>query len=145
MDWSEYEAHWYVSETVGGYGWSAKMSLYSSSKLGTYTVNWSNENIGTFPVTTTVAVREYTALAETCLAQSVTAFDPETAEWTEGDAVDISSYSITPQTNGIYFAQGGKLIGQHIDRELHIPQDGLVRRFKAVGKHFADTCWRCKG
>lgn len=141
MDWAEYEAHWYVSETVGGYGWSAKMSLYSSSKIPTDTANWSNDNIGEFPVTTTVAMRDYSPLFETCLAQSVTAFDPETAEWTEGDAVDISSYSITPQTNGIYFAQGDKLIGQHIDRELHIPQDGLVRRFKAVDGHFVDAVW----
>ena len=141
MDWAEYEAHWYVSETVGGYGWSAKMSLYSSSEVHPGTGNWSNDNIGEFPVTTTVTMRDYPTRFETSLAQSVTAFDPETAEWTEGGAVDISSYSITPQTNGIYFAQGGKLIGQHIDRELHIPQDGLVRRFKAVGKHFADTCW----
>ena len=141
MDWAEYEAHWYVSETVGGYGWSAKMSLYSSSKLGTGTFNWSNENIGTFPVTTTVAMRDYPSLTETYPAQSVTAFNAETAEWTEGDSVDISSYSITPQTNGIYFAQDGKLIGQLIDRELHIPENGLVRRFKAVDGHFVDTVW----
>jgi hypothetical protein len=86
-------------------------------------------------------MRDYPSLTETSLAQSVTAFNPETAEWMEGDAVDISSYSITPQTNGIYFAQGGKLIGQHIDRELHIPQDGLVRRFKAVDGHFVDAVW----
>ena len=142
MDWAEYSAHWYVSETIGGYGWSAKMSLYSSSEIHTGTVNWSNDNIGEFPVTiTTIAMRDYPALTETSLAQSVTAFDPETAEWTEGDSVDISSYSITPQTNGIYFAQDGKLIGQPIDRELHIPKDGLVRRFKAVDGHFVDTVW----
>ncbi|MBR2911727.1 MAG: hypothetical protein IKC05_08960, partial [Lentisphaeria bacterium] len=140
MDWAEYSAHWYVSETIGGYGWSAKMSLYSSSEIHTGTVNWSNDNIGEFPVTiTTIAIRDYPALTETYPAQSVTAFDPETAEWTEGDSVDISSYSITPQTNGIYFAQDGKLIGQPIDRELHIPKDGLVRRFKAVDGHFVDT------
>ena len=141
MDWTEYEAHWYVSETVGGYGWSAKMSCYGFSEIPNGTGNWSNDNIGEFPVTTTVAMRDYSPLTETSLAQSVTAFDPDTAEWTEGDAVDISSYSITPQTNGIYFAQGGKLIGQHIDRELHIPEDGLVRRFKAVDGHFVDTVW----
>ncbi|MBR1951743.1 MAG: hypothetical protein IKA32_04160, partial [Lentisphaeria bacterium] len=141
MDWAEYSAHWYVSETIGGYGWSAKMSLYSSSEIHTGTVNWSNDNIGEFPVTTTVAMSDYPALTETYPAQSVTAFDPETAEWTEGDSVDISSYSITPQTNGIYFAQDGKLIGQPIDRELHIPKDGLVRRFKAVDGHFIDTVW----
>ncbi len=141
MDWAEYSAHWYVSETVGGYGWSAKMSCYSSAEIPNGTVNWSNDNIGEFSVTTTITNETISSLTETSLAQSVTAFDPETAEWTEGDAVDISSYSITPQTNGIYFAQGGKLIGQPIDRELHIPEDGLVRRFKAVDGHFVDAIW----
>ena len=141
MDWAEYEAHWYVSETVGGYGYSAKMSCYGFAEIPNGTGNWSNENIGTFPVTTTVAMRDYPSLTETYPAQSVTAFNAETAEWTEGDSVDISSYSITPQTNGIYFAQDGKLIGQPIDRELHIPENGLVRRFKAVDGHFVDTVW----
>lgn len=142
MEWAEYEAHWYISETIGGYGWSAKMSCHDSGEdVPSGANNWSNEMIGNFSVTTSVVETTITSLSETALAQSVTAFNAETAEWTEGEAVDISSYSITPQTNGIYFAQGGKLVGQHIDRELHIPQEGLVRRFKSVGKHFADTCW----
>lgn len=140
-EFAEYSAHWYVSETVGGYGSSAKMSCYSSAEIPSGTVNWSNDNIGSFPVTTTITNETISSLAETSLAQSVTAFDPETAEWTEGDSVDISSYSVTPSTNGIYFAQDGKLIGQLIDRELHIPENGLVRRFKAVDGHFVDTVW----
>ena len=142
MDWAEYEAHWYVSETVGGYGLNARMSCYNSGEnVPDGANNWSNENIGSFSVTTTITNETISSLAETYLAQSVTAFDPDTAEWTEGDSVDISSYSITPQTNGIYFAQDGKLIGQPIDRELHIPENGLVRRFKAVNGHFVDTVW----
>lgn len=141
MDWAEYEAHWYISETIGGYGWSAKMSCYNSAEIPNGTANWSNDMVGSFSVTTAITPETISSLTETSLAQSVTAFDPETADWTEGGAVDISSYSITPQTNGIYFAQGGKLIGQHIDRELNIPEDGLVRRFKTVDGHFVDKVW----
>jgi hypothetical protein len=142
MDWSEYEAHWYISETVGGYGWSSKMSCYNSKEvIPSGSVNWYNENIGEFAVTTAITNTEVTTLEETYLAKSITAFNAENSEWTEGDTVDISSYSVTPQTNGVYFAQDGKLIGQHIDRELHIPENGLVRRWKAVDGHFVDTVW----
>ena len=141
MDWAEYEAHWYVAETIGGYGYSAKMSCYGSSKIPSGVATWSNDMIGEFSATTSVAEETITSLTETTMAKSVTAFDDETAEWSEGGDVDISSYSITPQTNGIYFAQEGKLIGPPVDRELHIPEDGLVRRFKAVDGHFVDTIW----
>ena len=138
-EWSEFEKCWYI-DTSSHISYESKLR-FDGENIPSGTNNWHTSYYGDVSVTTSVVETTITSLSETALAQSVTAFNAETAEWTEGEAVDIQEFSVTPQTNGIYFAQGGKLIGQHIDRELHIPQDGLVRRFKAVGKHFADTCW----
>ena len=139
-EWSDSSSQWFIGTSPTSYGWSALL-YYEGADIPAGSATWQNMDYGNATVTTTITNETVSSLTETSLAQSVTAFDPETAEWTEGGAVDISSYSVTPQTNGIYFAQGGKLIGQHIDRELHIPEDGLVRRFKAVDGHFADKVW----
>jgi hypothetical protein len=139
-EWSDFSNHWFISETKDGYGNSAK-AYFEGDNIPSGANNWYSWEIGTLSIPTEVTNTEVTALSETFLARSITAFNAETSEWTEGDTVDISSYSLLPQTNGIYFAQGGKLIGQHIDRELHIPENGLVRRFKAVDGHFVDTVW----
>ena len=138
-EWSEFEKCWYI-DTSSYISYESKLR-FDGKNIPSGTNNWHTSYYGDVSVTTSVVETTITSLSETALAQSVTAFNAETAEWAEGEAVDIQEFSITPQTDGIYFAQGKKLIGQHIDRELHIPQDGLVRRFKAVGKHFADTCW----
>lgn len=139
-EWAEYSSQWFIGTSTTSYGWSALL-YYEGADIPAGEATWKNMDYGSATVTTTITNETISSLTETSLAQSVTAFDPDTAEWTEGDSVDISSYSITPQTNGIYFVQGGKLIGQPIDRELHIPKDGLVRRFKAVDGHFVDTVW----
>ncbi len=139
-EWSEYNSQWFIGTSTTSYGYGALL-YYEGTDIPSGENTWQNSEYGNATVTTTITNETISSLTETSLAQSVTAFDPETAEWTEGDSVDISSYSITPQTNGIYFVQGGKLIGQPIDRELHIPEDGLVRRFKAVEGHFVDTIW----
>jgi hypothetical protein len=139
-EWSDTGSQWFIGTSPTSYGWGALL-YYEGENIPSGSAIWQNMDYGSAPVTTDITNEEVSSLTETTMVQSVTAFDPETAEWTEGDSVDISSYSITPQTNGIYFAQGGKLIGQHIDRELHIPEDGLVRRFKSVDGHFVDTVW----
>ena len=139
-EWSDSSSQWFIGTSPTSYGGSALL-YYEGADIPAGSATWQNMNYGNATVTTTITNETISSLTETSLAQSVTAFDPETAEWTEGDSVDISSYSVTPSTNGIYFAQDGKLIGQLIDRELHIPENGLVRRFKAVDGHFVDTVW----
>ena len=139
-EWSDSSSQWFIGTSPTSYGGSALL-YYEGADIPAGSATWQNMNYGNATVTTTITNETISSLTETSLAQSVKAFDPETAEWTEGDSVDISSYSVTPSTNGIYFAQDGKLIGQLIDRELHIPENGLVRRFKAVDGHFVDTVW----
>ena len=141
-EWADYNAHWYVSTSIGSYGWRAKLSCYSSgANIPSGTATWSSDMVGDVTAATTVRVKDYPSSAEKALAVEVTGFDDDNADWLTGNSVAVSDYSITPQTGGIYFRQGEKLIGQHIDRELSIPQEGLVRRFKVKKGHFVDTVW----
>ena len=138
-DWGD-SPHWYISETIGNYGWNSKM-YFNGNTIPSGANSWYSEMVGNFTMTTTLNIVTVEGLSETTSAVSVTGFDDENADWQTGEAVDVSGYSLTPQTDGIYYLKGGKLIGQHIDRELNIPQDGLVRRWKAVGKHLVETFW----
>lgn len=139
-EWAEYSANWFISTSPDGYGWSALLQ-HNGETIPSGENSWISNEFGDATVTTAVTTETIAALAETISACAVTAFDEGTDAWTEGDPVSISDYTLTPQVPGIYYAQGGKLIGQHINRDLNIPSEGLVRRFKAVGKHFADTVW----
>ena len=138
-DWGD-SPHWYISETIGNSGWNSKM-YFNGNTIPSGANSWYSDAIGNFTMTTTLNYATITGLAETTSAVSVTGFDDENADWFTGDSVVVSDYSIPPQTDGVYFLQGEKLVGQHIDRELNIPQAGLIRRWKTVGKHFVDTKW----
>ena len=141
-EWAEYNEHWYVSTSIGGYGWNAALSCYDSgTEMPSGSNMWSSDMVGDITVTTTVRVKDYPSIVETTSAVEVTGFDEATADWLTGNSVTVSDYFITPQTGGVYFRQGEKLIGQPIDRELNLPKEGLVRRFKAVDGHFIDTVW----
>ena len=138
-DWGE-SPHWYIAEKIGSYGYSAK-AVYYNKEIPSGIKTWYSEQIGNFQISTTPTIVAISGVTDTTSAVAVTGFDAESTDWITGENVNVSDYSIYPQVGSVYFLQGEKLIGQHIDRELTIPQDGLVRRWKAVGKHFVDTVW----
>jgi hypothetical protein len=103
-EWSDTGSQWFIGTSPTSYGWGALL-YYEGENIPSGSAIWQNMDYGSATVTTSITNAEVSSLIETSLAQSVTAFDTETAEWTEGDSVDISSYSITPQINGIYFKE----------------------------------------
>jgi hypothetical protein len=141
-EWAEFGSNWYISTSIGGYGYSALL-YYEGEDIPSGSAAWQSMEYGSATVTTAITNEEIEPLTETVTARSVRRFNGLTNEWEVALGADqvISGFSIPPQTNGIYVVEDGKLIGQHIDRELHIPEDGLVRRFKAVDGHFVDTVW----
>ena len=141
---SDFNSHWYISSIENGYGYSA-LARFDGDEIPSGVNNWNVEVVGNLSIPTEIINTEVTTLNETITAYRATGFDENNGIWlVDEEPIEISSYATTPQTNAIYLAPGGKLLGQCIDRELIIPKNNLVRRWKSQGRHFVDAIWGTK-
>ena len=115
MDWPEYGEHWYVSETVGGCGWNARMSCVSI-EVPNGTVNWSNNNIVSFPVTTSVTNKTYPEQPLGLYGKTVNSYDETTGQWDCSESsTALSGCENPPEISQIFAIQNNRTIGNYID------------------------------
>ena len=115
-EFAEYSAHWYISTSIGGYGWNARMSCYSSAEITNGAATWSNDMVGEFSVTTSVTNKTYPEQPLVLNGKKVNSYDQTTGQWDCSESsTALSGCENPPEISQIFAVQNNRTIGNYID------------------------------